>query len=1060
MVSLTNFTLKVRKSCLSTATLMLFAVLQVSAQYSTRYALLVGIGEYPKESGWPKIHGDRDAERMAVALKSYSFLPSNTTQLVNQRATREMILHSLNQIFRQVESGDIVYIQFSGHFQQISDENGDESDQLDEGFATWDSKRMAVGKNPERGVLTDDEISHSLSMIREKLTRIGQLVLVFDGGLTDGSGARGTASVIRTGNPSKPAASKKNQPRANEWVDWEEAELQPFTIHIQPARPEMPVTEVTQNGDTLGPVTARLLEVFSDPGTASTFTDLAKRMEGSNLKPSFQVKVHGNTGLEFWSRGLSKRKEFTGLTQDKTAPTKDSRVFAVCIGVSDYPGERKKLRFAHSDARSFYQLLQAAYGEKLVSDTSFLLLNEKATQSRIFQLLDRLRKEIKPGDRLYFYFAGHGDVEGSLINKPTFFLLPGGSEYSYSSGGHLPFDLLRNYISTFLFNGAQVFLLVDACRSGNLAGTGEELEDISNGVQKIDRGQSVKILACQPNERSREGEEFGGGFGAFTWYLLRGLEGKADADGNKQISLQEINGFLADSVSSKTGNKQNPLIEGPGSLPFLPRPKKFSARELARQKLAQKKAETDQVISQLEQRFEEQVKKKNLLEPSDNCALFWLGKLEEAANGREKMKKRWREELSEAINNKTQQTINQYIAGNESIAKESVFQLGAKEIAVFLDHNPSTHALYAQMLARRYFFQAQALSPIAAENDRDRQKLDSAINHMRTALYIENRAAHLHNAIGRLFWINHQPDSAIRYFNQAIALAPKWKFPYNNKGGAYQEKMNTTVQGNKKPCLDSAVKAYEHAIKLDSRYAVAHRNLGRLNYFASRTGLAKQLYQKAIFLDRKDAFAYHFLADLYKEEQNWDSANYVLSQGLLIAPNDFDLNLDQANFLYETAQNCNKKEREGLFRKTLSYYLKANDLSPEHPFCLNGLMNTYFFLNKFDSVVYFSERALWINNQDTTSSLVLIDGLLRLNRVEEAGRQLSSFNLRFGEQDMSLILWFQYFCRIKNYKDALLRHQKGLSAGFPKQDFQTLDEWPLFRKSNAYSLWIKSQKKS
>jgi Tfp pilus assembly protein PilF len=122
-------------------------------------------------------------------------------------------------------------------------------------------------------------------------------------------------------------------------------------------------------------------------------------------------------------------------------------------------------------------------------------------------------------------------------------------------------------------------------------------------------------------------------------------------------------------------------------------------------------------------------------------------------------------------------------------------------------------------------------------------------------------------------------------------------------------------------------------------------------------------------------------------------------------------------------------------------------------------MNTYFFLNKFDSVVYFAERALRINNQDTTSALALIDGLLRLNRVEEAGRQLSSFNQRFGEQSIALILWFQYFCRIKNYKDALIRHQKGLSAGFPKQDFQTLDEWPLFRKSNAYSHWIKSQKK-
>jgi uncharacterized caspase-like protein/Tfp pilus assembly protein PilF len=1056
MASLTNFTLKVRKWCLSTAILMLFAVLQVSAQYSTRYALLVGIGEYPKESGWPKIHGDRDAERMAEALNGYSFLPSNTTRLVNQRATREMILHSFNQLFRQVESGDIVYIHFSGHFQQISDQSGDESDQLDEGFVTWDSKRMPEGKNPGRGLLTDDEISHSLSMIREKLTRIGQLVLVFDGGLADGFGARGTASAIRNGSPSKPAASKKNQPRANEWADWEEEGQHPFTVQIQPAQPVKPVTEVAQKGDTLGPVTARLLEVLSDPGTVRTFADLAKRMESSNLNPSFQVKVHVNTELEFFSRRLSKRKEFTGLLQDKTASTKDSRVFAVCIGVSEYPGERKKLRFAHSDARSFYQLLQAAYGEKLVTDTSFLLLNEKATQARIFQLLDRLRADIKPGDRLYFYFAGHGDVEGSLINKPTFFLLPGGSEYSYSSGGHLPFDLLRNYISTFLFNGAQVFLLVDACRSGNLAGTGEESEEISNGVQKIDRGQSVKILACQPNERSREGEEFGGGFGAFTWYLLRGLEGKADTDGNKEISLQEINGFLADSVSSKTGNKQNPLIEGPGSLPFLPRPKKFSARELARQKLAQKKAEIDQAISQLEQRFQEQLKKKNLVEPSDNCALFWLGKLEEAANGREKMKKRWREELSEAINNKTQQTINQYIAGNESIVKESVFQLGAKEIAVFLDHNPSTHALYAQMLARRYFFEAQALSPVAADSDRDRQKLDSAINHMRTALYIENRAAHLPNAIGRLFWINHQPDSAIRYFNQAIALAPRWKFPYNNKGGAYQEKMKTTVQGNKKPCLDSAVKAYEQAIRLDNRFAVAHRNLGRLNYQAGRSGLAKQLVQKAIFLDRKDAIAYHLLADLYKEEQNWDSAYYVLNQGMLIAPENTELNLDLANCNFDLAQTLPVKSKDSLLMAALMQYRKVFRVQKNNPECINGLIISHVALQQFDSVVHYSQLALNLNAQDSSSALFLIDGLLKLRRPEEAREKLIAYEALLEGSAYFHLLWFQLHMQKKSPEKALPAYRKALAAGLRKEDFQDLAEWLAFRKSKEYLRYSKA----
>lgn len=1039
--------------------LLLLSGMQVQAQYSTRYALLVGIGEYPKEGGWPKIHGDRDAERMAEVLKGYSFLPSNTMRLTNQRATREIILHSLNQLYQQAESGDIVYIHFAGHFQQITDLNGDETDRLDECFVTWDAQRFSNGKNAGKGLLSDDEISRSLAMLKEKLTRIGQLVLVTDGGLAEGPAARGTASPVQLTNPLKPNAGKKTPPRQNEWVDWEESSQNPYTIHIQPAKTELPVTEVAEKGDSLGPVTARILEVFRNPGKARSFADLAEQMENSRSRVPVNIKVSGSTDLECWSRGLSKRKEFTVQIPDVSDQPKDSRIFAICIGVSDYPGERKKLRFAHSDARSFYQLLQAAYGDKLVSDTSYLLLNEKATQSRIFQLLDRLRKEIKSGDRLYFYFAGHGDVEGSLINKPTFFLLPGGSEYSYSSGGHLPFDLLRNYISTFLFNGVQVFLLVDACRSGNLAGNADEPEDVSNGIQKIDRNQSVKILACRPNERSREGEEFGGGFGAFTWYLLRGLEGKADADGNREISLQEINHFLADSVASSTLNRQNPLVEGPEMISFLPRPKKFSARELARQKQAQKQAETNQVIRQLEMRFREQLKKNRLIEPADNCALFWLNKLEEAAEDQTEKKTRWREELSEAINNKTQKTINEYIAGNESIARESVFAQGAREISLFLDHNPSTHTLYAQMLARRYFFEAQAISPIAIYSDSDRRQLDSAINHLRTALHIEKKAAHLYNAIGRLYGRIGQFDSAIKNYNHAIQLAPRWKFLYNNIGAAHQEKMIGRNQLNKKACLDSAIWAFEQAIKLDGNYTVAIRNLGRLKYEAGDSVFAKKMYRKAIFLDGKDAVAYHLLAVSYKEEQNLDSAGLITNQGLRVAPENIDLNLDKADIVFQRAIRAHGSKKDSLLTESLSIIRKVRSILPDYPACLAGLFNTHFELGAFDSTVFYTEKYLQLNPLDTMTRLFLVDVLFRMNRNEEAAYKLSSLESLCHSIGLYQVLWFQYYIRKKDFVRGSISYKKAIAAGISGQEFQSLDEWVPFRKSKEYLKLAKAEKK-
>lgn len=1015
------------------------------AQYSTRYALLVGIGEYPKESGWPKIHGDKDVHLLAEELKNYSFLPANTIKRTNEKASRELILASLDQLQQRVQSGDIVYIHFSGHFQQITDQNGDETDGLDECFAAWDARFTPGGGYNGEGHLRDDELAEKLKLIEEKLTRIGQLLLVFDGGF--GKGQRGTSVTLNITEAGGIRGGKTGKGSENEWADLNKTENTPHTVSVLPASLAEQVNETVSGKDSLGTITAFIREAFRNSSLLRSFGDLVPGLEKlSNPR----VMLTGSRDLEFWPRELSKRKEFTVDVSKNSRLQKDSRIFAVCIGVSKYPGENRSLRYAHSDAASFFQALQQVYGEKMVSDSSFLLLNEKATQARVFQLLDRLKNEIRPGDRLYFYFAGHGDVEGSLINKPTFFLLPGGSELSYSSGGHLPFDLLRNYMNTFMFRGSQVYMVVDACHSGNLAGGDEGLQQISNNLKNIDRGESVKILACGPNEKSKEGEEFGGGFGAFTWYLLRGMEGRADYDRNNEISVAEIGRFLSDSVSRASYQKQNPLVEGPESIGFLPKPKKFSASELAKKKQEAAQKQSNHATLQLEQNYREQLKKLRLVEPAGNCALFWLEKLEAAYGGQEEKKKRWREDLSEAINIKTQNTINQYIAGNESIVKEEVFNLGAREISVFLDHNSSTHSLYPQMLARRYFFEAQAISPYFVNNDRDRRQLDSAINHLRTALQIESRAAHLHNAIGRLFWLNHQPDSAIRYFNQAIVLAPKWKFPYNNKGGAYQEKIANDAQVASISLVDSSIIAYQKAIQLDSRYAIAILNLGRLQYRAGRSAQAKQLYQKAIFLNRKDAEACHFLADVYKTEQNWDSAYYVINQGLSLNPDDLNLNLDLANVHYELAGTMNETPQDSLRTSALSIYREVFRAAPDFPECLTGLMNCFADLGMNDSLIFFAEKAVSLNNSDTTAILYFIDGLLKLNLTKEAGVQVKLFNRQLEGNYTFYELAFQYYTRKRDFSNSLRMYRQALSTGSNQGSFDKLEEWVVFKKTAEY----------
>jgi hypothetical protein len=65
-------------------------------------------------------------------------------------------------------------------------------------------------------------------------------------------------------------------------------------------------------------------------------------------------------------------------------------------------------------------------------------------------------------------------------------------------------------------------------------------------------------MAARPKELSLEGPEFGGGHGAFTWSVLKGLEGAADSDHDGFVTAGEIIDFVNTDVSSLTRNKQHP----------------------------------------------------------------------------------------------------------------------------------------------------------------------------------------------------------------------------------------------------------------------------------------------------------------------------------------------------------------------------------------------------------------------------------------------------------------------------------------------------------------------
>ena len=73
------------------------------------------------------------------------------------------------------------------------------------------------------------------------------------------------------------------------------------------------------------------------------------------------------------------------------------------------------------------------------------------------------------------------------------------------------------------------------------------------------RGRVV-LTASRASEVSEEREELG--HGVFTYYLLEGLRGKADLDGDGVITVDEVYAYVSRKVPEATGQNQHPVKKG------------------------------------------------------------------------------------------------------------------------------------------------------------------------------------------------------------------------------------------------------------------------------------------------------------------------------------------------------------------------------------------------------------------------------------------------------------------------------------------------------------------
>ncbi|HVU51368.1 MAG TPA: caspase family protein [Polyangia bacterium] len=210
------------------------------------------------------------------------------------------------------------------------------------------------------------------------------------------------------------------------------------------------------------------------------------------------------------------------------------RRFALLIGVNDGGPARAKLRYATSDARSVARVLENLGGVS-PADLVFVDAPTRAAALEGFQRVDALmRAAATPGVRreLLVYYSGHSDEEGLLL----------GTE-------RVSYDELRARIKG-LPAELRVAIL-DSCASGAFTrGKG--------GVRRppflLDASADMRghafLTSSAANEVAQESDRIAASF--FTYFLVSGLRGAADVNGDRRVTLQEAYQFASAETLART----------------------------------------------------------------------------------------------------------------------------------------------------------------------------------------------------------------------------------------------------------------------------------------------------------------------------------------------------------------------------------------------------------------------------------------------------------------------------------------------------------------------------
>ena len=236
----------------------------------------------------------------------------------------------------------------------------------------------------------------------------------------------------------------------------------------------------------------------------------------------------------------------------RVEPSKNVKIWAVIVGVGRYTA-MPSLKFTDDDAYRFYSFLKSPEGGALPDNQIAVLVDDAATRENILKTMREYFLKADANDVVLLYFSGHG-LDGCFL------------PVDYDGYN----NKLRHEEVKQIFRQSKAkhkLCIADACHSGSLrhdalAAKGPApvtLDRYYRAFEEADGGIAL-LMSSKAEELSLE--DHGLRQGVFTYYILKGLKGAADPNGDYIVTVKELYNYVYAKVREYTANVQTPVLTG------------------------------------------------------------------------------------------------------------------------------------------------------------------------------------------------------------------------------------------------------------------------------------------------------------------------------------------------------------------------------------------------------------------------------------------------------------------------------------------------------------------